>query len=162
MWLSRAGFCTEIHVPVAENLQHIGQQARAGRLPILLTFSAIHCTYCELLEEEFLRPMLLGGEYMDKIIIRKLLLDNGSQVTDFTGKTRAVTLLSDHYRVYITPTILFVDADGKEVADRMIGINTVELFGGYLDDCIDTALLAIRDPAAHAQQHGSCRLQRKR
>lgn len=106
--------------------------------------------------------MLLGGEYNDKIIIRKLLLDNGSQLTDFTGKTQAATLLSDHYRVYITPTILFVDADGKEVAERMIGINTVELFGGYLDDCIDTALLAIRDPAALAQQHGSCRLQRER
>jgi len=159
LWLSTAVVRAEIVVPVAENLRHIGEQARAGRLPILLSFSAIHCSYCELLEEEFLRPMLLSGEYDDKIIMRKLLLDNGSPITDFTGNTRAATLLSDHYRVHITPTILFVDADGKEVAERIIGINTLELFGGYLDDCIDTALLAVRNPDALVQRRGGCRLQ---
>jgi hypothetical protein len=162
MWLSTTGVCTEVFVPVAANLQHTGQQARASRLPILLSFAAIHCSYCELLEEEFLRPMLLSGEYDDRIIMRKLLLDSGAPVTDFTGKTRPATRLSDHYRVYITPTLLFVDADGKEVAERIIGINTLELFGGYLDECIETALLAVRKPDAPEQQPGGCRLQHER
>ena len=148
----------EVEVPVATDLQQLGVQASERRLPILLTFSAIECSYCELLEEEFLEPMLLGDEYTDKIIIRKLVLDNGSRVGDFSGRQIDATQLSDRYRIYVTPTILFVDASGRELAERMVGINTPEMFGGYLDNCIETALLGIRAPEQLVQLHG-CQLQ---
>ena len=133
-----------MEVPVGEDLQATGKLAENRRLPILLVFRAIECDFCELLEEEFLQPMLLGGEYADRVIMRKVVLDNGSRLTDFTGKRRYATALSDDYRVFVTPTLLFVDGTGKERAGRMLGINTPELYGGYLDDCIDTALLSIR------------------
>jgi thioredoxin-related protein len=139
------------------DLQQLGVQASDRRLPILLSFSAIDCSYCELLEEEFLEPMLLGGEYTDKIIIRKLVLDNGSRVGDFSGRQIDATRLSDRYRIYVTPTMLFVDSDGRELAERMVGINTPELFGGYLDNCIETALLGIRAPERLVNLHG-CQL----
>jgi hypothetical protein len=102
--------------------------------------------------------MLLGDEYTDKIIIRKLVLDNGSRIGDFSGRQIDATQLSDRYRIYVTPTILFVDASGRELAERMVGINTPEMFGGYLDNCIETALLGIRAPERLAQLHG-CQLQ---
>jgi thioredoxin-related protein len=144
-------------VSVADDLQQVGRQAQARQLPILLAFSADDCSYCELLEEDFLQPMLLGGEYKDLTIIRKLILDNGSSVRDFFGKSMAATQLSGHYRVFVTPTILFVDGNGRELAERIIGINTPELFGGYLDACVETALASIRNPAALTHMHG-CRL----
>ena len=157
-WLASGCLLAEIEVPVATDLQQLGVQASERRLPILLTFSAIECSYCDLLEEEFLEPMLLGDEYTDKIIIRKLVLDNGSRVGDFSGRQIDATQLSDRYRIYVTPTILFVDASGRELAERMVGINTPEMFGGYLDNCIETALLGIRAPERLAQLHG-CQLQ---
>ena len=89
---------------------------------------------------------------------RKLVLDNGSSVIDFNGKAIDATRLSDHYRVFVTPTILFVDANGRELAERMVGINTPELYGGYLDVCIETALLGIRNPDRLADLTG-CRLE---
>ena len=147
-----------MRVPVAHDLQQEGQQARALQLPIMLTFSADDCSYCELLEEDFLQPMLLSGEYEDRIIIRKLILDDGSSVSDFSGKDTEATRLSDRYRVFVTPTILFVDGAGRELAERMAGINTPELFGGYLEVCIDTALASIRNPEALASLHG-CNIQ---
>ena len=146
-----------MRVPVAENLHQDGKQALARQLPILLAFSADDCSYCELLEEDFLQPMLLSGEYEDRIIIRKLILDNGSDVRDFNGQQTEATRLSDRYRVFVTPTILFVDGNGRELAERMVGINTPELFGGYLDACVETALAGIRNPAALATING-CRL----
>jgi thioredoxin-related protein len=158
LWLLSTALRAETEVPIAANLQADGQLAHNRQLPILLVFSAIECGYCELLEEEFLQPMLLGGEYRDKIIIRKLLLDNGSRLSDFSGKPIDATRLSDRYQVYVTPTLLFVDEKGTELAERMVGINTPELFGGYLDDCIETAWLMIRNPAGLAQLPG-CRLQ---
>ena len=133
-------------VPVGDDLQADGQLAEARRLPIMLMFSAIDCGYCEMLEEEFLRPMLLGGEYTDRILMRKIVLDDGSRLTDFDGQRRDATALSDQYRVFVTPTILFVNAEGRELTARILGINTLELFGGYLDDCIETALLKLRSP----------------
>ena len=149
----------EIRVPVAQDLQQEGREAESRQLPIMLTFSADDCSYCELLEEDFLQPMLLSGEYGDRAIIRKLILDDGSSVIDFSGRDTAATGLSDHYRVFVTPTILFIDGKGNELAERIVGINTPELFGGYLEACIDTALASIRSPAALATLHG-CHLQR--
>jgi thioredoxin-related protein len=157
MWLASAALCAGVEVPVAQDLQQEGQGARAGRLPILLAFSAIQCPYCRDLEEEFLEPMLLSGDYADKIIIRKLVLDNGSHVRDFSGRSVEAAELAHGLRVFVTPTILFVDAEGRELAQRMIGINTLEMFGGYLDGCIDTALLNLRDPQRLAART-PCRL----
>ncbi len=158
LWLVTTALRAETDVPIARNLHTDGQLAHNRQLPILLAFLAIECSYCELLEEEFLQPMLLGGEYRDKIIMRKLILDNGSRLIDFSGQRIDATRLSDHYRVYVTPTLLFVDEKGTELAERMVGINTLELFGGYLDDCIETARLMIRNPAGLAKLPG-CRLQ---
>jgi len=39
----------------------------------------------------------------------------------------------------------------------MVGINTIEMYGGYLDQCIDTALMHIRQPALAADRE-ACRL----
>lgn len=158
-WLAAGGSLAEVEIPLATDLQADGRAAREARLPILLTFSAISCDYCRQLEDEFLRPMLISGEYTDRVMIRRLLLDNGSRVTDFSGKRIAATELSDRYRVFVTPTILFLDGAGTQLAERMVGINTPEMYGGYLDQCIDTALYSLRAPAKLAQLHG-CRLQR--
>jgi thioredoxin-related protein len=158
LWLVTTALQAETDVPIARNLNADAQLAHNRQLPILLAFMAIECSYCELLEEEFLQPMLLGGEYRDKVIMRKLILDNGSRLIDFSGQRIDATRLSDHYRVFVTPTLLFVDEKGTELAERMVGINTPELFGGYLDDCIETARLMIRNPAGLAKLPG-CRLQ---
>ena len=157
MWLLAGSLQAEVRVPVAQDLQQEGQQAQSRQLPIMLTFSADDCNYCELLEEDFLQPILLSGEYGDRVIIRKLILDDGSSVSDFSGRDIEATQLSDQYRVFVTPTILFVDGEGRELAERMVGINTPEMFGGYLDTCIDTARASIRNPAALATLPG-CRL----
>ncbi len=146
-WLAAGELRSEVDIPLATDLQAVGLQAREARLPILLTFSAIVCEYCRQLEDQFLRPMLISGGYADRILIRKLLLDNGSRVIDFSGERIAATQLSDRYKVFVTPTILFLDGDGNELARRMVGINTPEMYGGYLDNCIDTALYTIRAPS---------------
>jgi len=157
-WLAITAVNAEVIVPVATDLQHDGDQALSRELPILLSFTSMICSYCELLEQDFLQPMLLGGEYRDKVIIRKLDVGYGSTVIDFTGQSIAASELSDRYRVFVTPTLLFVDGNGKEIAERMIGINTPELFGGYLDTCIDTALLHIRNPQSATSLSG-CQLE---
>ncbi|HUT42502.1 MAG TPA: thioredoxin fold domain-containing protein [Gammaproteobacteria bacterium] len=143
-----------VDVPYGTDLQQDGRQATARQLPILLVFSAVSCEYCRQLEDEFLEPMLISGEYTDKVIIRRLLLDIGQHATDFDGMQREAGAIATRYRAWLTPTIVFLDGTGREVAERIKGINTPELFGGYLDACIDTALLMIRDPASPIRYAG--------
>ena len=148
-------------LPLAENLYRDAALASRRNLPIMLVFTGLVCSYCEDLEALFIRPMLLSGEYTDKIIIRKLVVDNHSRVIDFSNQRVVTSALAGEYGVYVTPTILFVDSAGHQLAERMVGINTIELYGGYLDQCIDTALLALRDPA-RARHEPGCRLELRR
>lgn len=144
---------TPVEVPLGENLQADGRLSARNDRPIVLVFSARNCSYCELLEANILRPNIISGYYDDQIIMRKLMLDNALPIRDFDGQRRAASALSSRYQVHVTPTVLFVDAQGNELAPRLVGINTVEMYGGYFDDAIQEARRKLTQPR-HAQAAG--------
>ena len=39
----------------------------------------------------------------------------------------------------MTPTLLFVDGSGQELTERMVGVTTLDFYGGYLDLALDRA-----------------------
>ena len=129
-----------VQVAQTNDLASVASIARDRKLPILLVFSAHHCTYCELLEDEILKPMLLSGDYRERVLIYKILLDEESALQDFNGSTISPAALSQRYDVYVTPTMLFLDANGQELSERILGINTLEMFGGLVDQAIDRSL----------------------
>lgn len=133
-----------------ENFAVLGDRARSGHMPILLVVSQEDCPYCELLKREILEPMLVSGEYDGRVIIRELLIDSELPVRDFDGRAIAPDELARRYGVRLTPTVLFLDDRGRELTKPMIGINTVEFYGYYLDAAIDTARqpLPARQPPA--------------
>lgn len=131
---------TSPKVPQSNDLARLGHDARNNKLPVLLVFSAEHCTYCQLLEDEILKPMLLSGDYTNKVLINKIMLDNEDDIRDFNGDAVNASTLAQRYNVYVTPTILFLDSNGRELGERLIGINTIEMFGGLVDHAIDTSL----------------------
>jgi len=130
-------------VAVVRDFQQEAKLAQQRRLPLLITFSTAECNYCDLLEEEFLEPMLLGHYYKDRVLIRKLELD-GDDVRGFAGEWLTPSAFARIYGVRVTPTMLFLDPYGKELSERMIGIATPELFGGYLDEAIEEALAKLK------------------
>jgi len=131
-------------VPQSNDLARLAQDARSKNLPVLLVFSADHCTYCKLLEDEILKPMLLSGDYHDKVVINKIMLDDYADIRDFNGESINADILSQRYGVYVTPTMLFLDSKGRELDERLLGINTIEMFGGLVDQAINTSLDKLR------------------
>jgi len=129
----------EIH-----DLEADARTAGARSLPILLAFTSSTCGYCGQLEEWFLKPMLISGDYDDKVLIRKVRIDNDGVLVDFDGGRIDGGRLASRYQVTVVPTVLFLDPQGRELTDRMVGINTLEFYGGYLDQNIDTALSRVR------------------
>jgi thioredoxin-related protein len=141
---STAFAADDVKVVEVKDFAAIGKQADSKRLPIMLMFSASGCTYCEKLEEDFLKPMLRSGDYTNKVMIRKLRIDGFGKVRDFEGKQVAASDFADRYSVFVTPTVVFIDGDGVEVAKKRVGLSTPDYYGSYLDQSIDKALDILR------------------
>lgn len=128
-----------VGVSPAEDFAALGDRARNDDLPILLVVSQTDCPYCKLLKREILEPMLLSGDYTGRVLIRELFIDSHLPVRDFDGRDVTPDDLAGRYRARLTPTVLFLDHRGQELAEPLIGINTVEFYGYYLDAAIDAA-----------------------
>ena len=124
----------------ASDLHREGLEATRGCKPLLLEFSSSSCSYCHLLEAEVLNPTLLNRDYDHRVVMRKLMIDSAARLTDFDGAGQvSAEQLASRYKVYVTPTLLFVDAHGREIAERMVGVTTLEFYGGYLDVALDAS-----------------------
>ncbi len=107
---------------------------------IMLLVSQEDCPYCHLIKEDVIRPMILGGDFKDDILIRELFIDEGETIVDFRGMEREAADFAYGYDVYVTPTLLFLGADGRELVKKMVGINTVEMYWYYLSESIRGAI----------------------
>ena len=126
-------------VPLINDLAALGRAAERRRLPIVLLVSRSDCSYCMVLKDEVLNPMMKSGEYDDQALIAELMLDAAEPLRWFDREYEIRDELASRLETDLTPTLLFLGPDGTELAPRIRGINTVELFGFYVDRAIGTA-----------------------
>jgi thioredoxin-related protein len=131
-------------VPVVTDLWQLSQQAKAAKLPVVMMFTSDHCPYCVTVEEDFLIPMLISGDYRNKALISKFKIDEYPQVIDFDGQSVPTHIIKNRYNIYLTPTVVFLDYKGRELSPRRIGLTTPDYYGGYLDLSIDESLQKCR------------------
>ena len=84
--------------------------------------------------------MILSGDYADRIIMREIFIDLGTDLRSFSGEIADSAFFAHEYGVYLTPTLLFLGPDGEELSKRIVGINTPEMFSFYVDAAIDDAV----------------------
>ncbi|WP_321325245.1 thioredoxin family protein [Thiomicrorhabdus sp.] len=122
------------------NLQKLAEQSQQLKLPIMLMFGAEWCEFCELLQESVFDPMMLGGLYEEKVVLmRHVGVDEAEPIPSWDG-----TLINKAKWAYeldadLTPTVLFFDANGHEVAPRIIGISEITLYAGLIHQRLNTA-----------------------
>jgi len=126
-------------VPLVDDLAALGRTAERRRLPIVLLVSRSDCSYCMVIKDEVLNPMMKSGEYVDTALIGELMLDAAAPLRWFDGEQGIREELASRFEADVTPTLLFLGPDGAELTPRIRGINTVELFGFYVDRAIGTA-----------------------
>jgi thioredoxin-related protein len=122
------------------DLRHEAGILRAKNLVLVLEFASDDCAYCRKLEALFLLPMQRNADYDDKILIRSISMSDYDSVIDFDGRSLTTSEFAARYRVTVTPTLLFLSADGIELSERLVGIWSEDFFGGFIDDRIETAL----------------------
>ena len=128
-------------------IEQVDDFAALGRLAndtasiILLEMSASHCEYCRLLEEEVLKPMLRSNYYVNKVFIRQIKIDSRLNIRDFDGSRTTPADFASRYRIYVTPTLLILNEHGKEIAERIIGVQSLDFYAGYVDEALNQGLI---------------------
>lgn len=108
-------------------------------LPVVVFVSQHGCRFCAALRKQVLLPMIRAGELADRAIFRELSLDAGFTVTDFDGNDIAGRNFADRYAAVVTPTLLFLDARGVEIADKIVGIGNIEFYSFYFNRALESA-----------------------
>ncbi len=128
------------HLKEVWDLQQIAALSKQKNLPIMFMFGAEYCEYCKLLIEEVLEPMALSGLYDEKVVImRHVGIDDPKPIPDWNGNLIKKSQWAYQLNADLTPTVLFMDSTGKEVASRIIGVSEITLYAGLIHQNINTA-----------------------
>lgn len=137
------------HIPQATDLEVVALQSNRNKIPIMIMYAAETCEYCERLEQDLLAPMHISGQYNNRVIIRKVMIDSIQSIKDFSGKSVDAEDFAFKRGVQVTPTLQFVDADGNQLAPEMVGYNTPELYASYIENAIESSARAIKHKQSH-------------
>ncbi len=130
-------------VEVAD-FSRLAKTAKNQQKLIMLEVSASYCSYCLKIEEEILKPMLRSGDYDADVLIRKVNIDSFDNLRDFEGNTISGSTLARQFEIKVTPTLIFLNSQNQEVSKRIVGVNSLDYFGSYVDEAIEHGLTIIR------------------
>lgn len=123
----------------ARNLQTDALTARQLNQPLVIYVAAAYCTYCLRLERDVLNTVATSSAYQH-IVLRRLLRDDARPIVDFGGQRQAPATWVTRHDVPVSPTLLFVNARGEEIAPRLVGYQGPEFYWYYLDQRIAVAM----------------------
>ena len=124
-----------VSLPVPGSLQAVALAAGAKREPLVLLVSLPGCPYCELVRRNYLLPMRAEGLHAWQIDVT----DKRQQIRDFAGQPATGAELAARWKATFTPTVLFFDARGIEIAGRLAGVASPDFYGSHLEDALSRA-----------------------
>jgi len=127
------------------DLRELKQQVETSNLPVLLLFSAEDCGYCDAVRDNYLLPMIKTGDYSSKILFRQIHIDEYHYLRNEKGELISAEAVALKYDIEVTPSILFINAQGNELSERIIGINSVDYFDELLSTHISQANRAMAE-----------------
>lgn len=129
------------HLLYLKDFHKLGQRACNENKVMVIMVSRESCPYCIKLKKEIFIPEVKGGELNDKWLLRELLIDEGLTHIGFDGKKIESVKYAMQIKATLTPTVLFLDKDGNELADRIVGTGgAFEFYSFYLNKKVKQAL----------------------
>lgn len=128
-------------LPSPASLRGAAQAAAARGEPLVVMTTLAGCPYCELVRNHHLLPMLRQGQ------VHAIQLDTRDRSSNLQGFDGSMTTPADQtgaWKARFTPTVLFLGPDGKELAERLVGIAVPDFYGEYLDERLRQARARLR------------------
>jgi thioredoxin-related protein len=118
-------------------------QITENNKPLILYVSHTTCPYCKRLDNDIMPAVLNSENYQNSVVLQKLVWDSAIPVTWVGGEEKLPDQIVTDYRVRATPTLLFLDEKGQEIAKRIEGYQGPDFYWVYLDERIEQAQLAL-------------------
>ncbi|HEY0878680.1 MAG TPA: thioredoxin fold domain-containing protein [Zeimonas sp.] len=112
---------------------------------VVALFSLPGCPYCEVVRRNYLRP--LEGQVRALRVV-EYGIDDTRGFTDVSTETTlpdSAAALAKSLGIRVAPTVVFLGKDGHELAERLVGYNSPDFYGAYLDRRIASALARARE-----------------
>ena len=128
-------------LPVPASLKAAAQAAQARREPLVVMVTLKGCAFCDVVRNNYLGPMSQRGEVY---AVQVNMLDRKSALQDLQGRTTTPYDQARAWKARMAPTLLFLDSEGREIAERLEGMTVADFYGAYLQERIDAARRVVR------------------
>jgi thioredoxin-related protein len=122
-------------LPLPADLRQVATAASARGEPVVVMVSLPGCPWCELLRRNYLVPMRQEGLAAFEFLIN----DQRQVLKGFDSRLISPAALSEALKIRITPTIVFFNAQGQEVAPRLEGVASAQMIGDVLGERLSSA-----------------------
>ncbi|AOF81447.1 thioredoxin-like domain protein [Methyloversatilis sp. RAC08] len=125
--------------PALPTLTNAAKDVRDAGKPgvvVIVLFSLPGCHYCEEVRSHYLAPLARDATQRGRLMIREVDLNSARKLIDFDGSHTTQAAFAQRMKVQFAPTVLFLDADGRQVASPLVGAGKADFYGAYLDDAI--------------------------
>jgi hypothetical protein len=123
----------------ARTLQIDGVRANREHRPVIVLFSLPGCHFCDEIRQNYLVPLVRDAAPGHVPIIREIVITGTRAIVNFNGEPTTEQIISKHYGVRVTPTVLMLDATGELLTPPLIGGDTSGFYDGYLQQALATA-----------------------
>ena len=131
-------------IPVAVNLQQDANASRAGRVPILLVYTAEYCHYCDEVKASVFNLISTDPAYQDRMLLREVRIDTDLDLVSFSGAVTSHRSFSKTRGIRIVPTLEFLDDAGTPISPPLVGASIPDYYGAYVDNGIEQSLRTLR------------------
>jgi thiol:disulfide interchange protein len=134
-------------LPLAVDLKKDAQTAQQHQVPIVLFFTATWCGYCKKLEENILNPLFERTDLESYGEFRQVVMDKSHwMMKDLNGQAIEMKTLGPALKIKVAPTTLFLNAQGQQIAEPIVGLTLEEFYPGNLEKSLNQALSALGNP----------------
>jgi thioredoxin-related protein len=125
----------ETPLPTPPDMRISASAAQRSSEPLVILLSLPGCPWCELLRRNYLAPMRSEGLHAFQWNVQ----DRQQRIMGFQGEASTGWQLAQSYRYQTTPTVLFLNAQGEEIAPRIEGVASADFLGAMLDERLSAA-----------------------
>lgn len=134
-------------LPLAVDLKKDAQTAQQHNVPVVLFFTATWCGYCKKLEENILNPLFERTDLESYGEFRQVVMDKSHwMMKDLNGQAIEMKTLGPALKIKVAPTTLFLNAQGQQIAEPIVGLTLEEFYPGNLEKSLNQALSALGNP----------------
>lgn len=117
-------------LPSPTSLRGAAQAAFARGEPLVVMTTLTGCPYCAIVRNHYLLPMRREGKLH---AVQLDVMDRTGTLQDFDGQMTSPADQARAWKARFTPTVLFFGPDGRELAERLVGIAVPDFYGEYLE-----------------------------